>query len=306
MTISAKIIKDSVSPDGIRIITYELEYPRIIHSDLMTHRVFSRNSASSRAIPVSSVLELVETNPAMPVHWGKNQPGMQAKEEVDGSAKQMAEYLWKKAATYALEVAGEMKDVNLHKQVVNRILEPYQHMKVVLTSTDWSNWFWLRKHEDADPTIQELAAQMFYAFQSSTPEKLFYGDWHLPYVKIESRDIYNKQVYLDENDNEIGLQDALMISVSCCAQVSYRKSDTGLEKAQDIFKRLIESEPCHASPTEHQAFCIHAYRDNPKFVTHTLRNGTVCSGNFRGWGQYRQIIPKNVKNDQIHNTNEQL
>lgn len=135
MTISAKVICDSISPDGIRITTMELEYPRIIHSELMTHRVFSRNSASSRAIPVSKVIELVESNPAMPVHWGKNQPGMQAKEELDPINKEAVRQLWLEAAKQAISIARVMNDLGAHKQVINRILEPFQHMKVVVTST---------------------------------------------------------------------------------------------------------------------------------------------------------------------------
>ncbi len=157
MTVSAKVIKDSISPDGVRITTLELEYPRIIHSELMTHRVFSRNSASSRAIPVSKVIELVESNPAMPVHWGKNQAGMQAKEELDDLNKEAVRQLWLEAAKQAVSIAKVMADIGGHKQVVNRILEPFQHMKVVVTSTEWANWDWLRDHPDADPTIHALA-----------------------------------------------------------------------------------------------------------------------------------------------------
>lgn len=150
MTISAKVIKDSVPPQGIRITTLELEYPRIIHSELMTHRVFSRNSASSRAIPVSKVIELVESNPAMPVHWGKNQAGMQAKEELDDLKKEAVRQLWLEAAKQAVSIAKVMADIGCHKQVVNRILEPFQHMKVVVTSTEWANWDWLWDHPDAE------------------------------------------------------------------------------------------------------------------------------------------------------------
>lgn len=302
MTILAKVIKDSISPDGVRITTLELEYPRIIHSELMTHRVFSRNSASSRAIPVSKVIELVESNPAMPVHWGKNQAGMQAKEELDDLTKESVRLLWLEAAKQAVSIAKVMASMGAHKQVVNRILEPFQHMKVVVTSTEWANWDWLRDHPDADPTIHALAKEMKRARNESTSEKLNYGEWHLPYVSSQRSEVYNERNYFDETGEEITLEQARMISASCCAQVSYRKQDTSVDKAEDIFKRLIESEPCHASPVEHIAECVQSqmYYEDFQYangLTSIDRDGNVWSGNFRGWKQFRQMIPNNAKYD---------
>ena len=301
MTVSAKVIKDSISPDGVRITTLELEYPRIIHSELMTHRVFSRNSASSRAIPVSKVIELVESNPAMPVHWGKNQAGMQAKEELDDLNKEAVRQLWLEAAKQAVSIAKVMADIGGHKQVVNRILEPFQHMKVVVTSTEWANWDWLRDHPDADPTIHALAKEMKRVRNESTPEELFYGEWHLPYVTSERSKVYAERNYFDEHGEPITLEQARMISASCCAQTSYRKQDGSLEKAEDIFKKLVESEPCHASPVEHQA--TPAERSDTRLeifeegITHRCKDYWTWSGNFRGWIQFRQLIPNNAKYD---------
>ena len=304
MTVSAKVIKDSISPDGVRITTLELEYPRIIHSELMTHRVFSRNSASSRAIPVSKVIELVESNPAMPVHWGKNQAGMQAKEELDDLNKEAVRHLWLEAAKQAVSIAKVMADIGAHKQVVNRILEPFQHMKVVVTSTEWANWDWLRDHPDADPTIHALAKEMKRVRNESTPEEIFYGEWHLPYVTSERSKVYAERDYFDEHGEPITLEQARMISASCCAQTSYRKQDGSLEKAEDIFKKLVESEPCHASPVEHQATPVDLTCSpyEPEYwkmkgVTHMDRDLTLHSGNFRGWIQFRQLIPNNAKYD---------
>lgn len=297
MTVSAKVIKDSVSPEGIRITTLELEYPRIIHSELMTHRVFSRNSASSRAIPVSKVIELVESNPAMPVHWGKNQPGMQAQQELDETSKQAVKQLWLEAAKQAVSIAKVMSASGAHKQVVNRILEPFQHMKVVVTSTEWSNWDWLRDHPDADPTIHALAKEMKKVRDDSDPTPLNYGEWHLPYVTTVAT--VNGLKYYDENLKEITVEQARMVSASCCAQTSYRKQDGSLEKAEDIFKKLVESEPCHASPVEHQCtpieYSIYDMHVLPEGVTHRCKNNDLWSGNFRGWLQFRQLIPNNAK-----------
>lgn len=301
MTVSAKVIKDSISPQGIRITTLELEYPRIVHQELMTHRVFSRNSASSRAIPVSKVIELVESNPAMPVHWGKNQAGMQAKEELDELNKEAVRQLWLEAAKQAVSIAKVMADIGTHKQVVNRILEPFQHMKVVVTSTEWANWDWLRDHPDADPTIHALAKEIKKARSASIPFPLKYGEWHLPYVDTGLSKLDGSQIYYDENHNQIELEQARMISASCCAQTSYRKQDGSLEKAEDIFKKLVESEPCHASPVEHQATPIEysniAMEIFQEGVTHRDKNWDLWSANFRGWVQFRQLIPNNAKYD---------
>jgi len=300
MTITAKIIADSINSRGTRITTFELEYPRIIHSELMTHRVFSRNAASSRAIPVNTMLDLIEANPAMPSHWGKNQAGMQAKEELDDLTKEATKGVWLSACKDAVAHARVMNDTGVHKQVVNRLTEAYQHMKVVLTGTDFANWFWLRDHADADPTIAELAGRMQMAYNRSTPEWLRDGQWHLPYVNQTTTK--TKQKYFDTNaQDEITLEQALMISSSSAAQVSYRKTDGSLEKAQMVYDRLVNSTPVHASPFEHCAMCFdEAVKSEGEWIkglTHVNRNGVYFSGNLRDWIQYRQLLPNNVKQE---------
>lgn len=300
MTVTARIIKDSISPQGVRLTTMELEYPRLIHSEFMTHRMFSRNAASSRAIPVKSMIEMVRDNPAEPVHWGKNQPGMQAQEELPELTKNAVKALWKEASKSAASYATVMDDSLAHKQVVNRVLEPFQHVKVVVTATEWNNWFWLRNHKDADPTIKALAERMLEVFEASKPESLQPGEWHLPYVESVVKD--GTRVYLDTNGvTEIDVETAKKVSVSSAAQVSYRKTDHSVEKALSIYSKLIESEPCHASPVEHIAQCIITRTDYtrpdcwPEGITHVDRNGQWWSGNLRGWVQFRQLIPNNVK-----------
>jgi len=273
--ITATIIADSISLAGKRITTFELEYPRLIHAELMTHRVFSRNAASSRAIPVAKVIEQVRTNPAMPIHWGKNQPGMRANEELTGETLDRVKDRWMQAADAAADIAESMNELGLHKQVANRILEPFQHIKVVVTATEWDNFFTLRAHPDAQPEIHELAVQMRTAMESSLPTKLDCGEWHVPYVEVyraEDGILY----YGDKG--ELSIDEALKISASCCAQVSYRKLDDSLEKAIAIFQRLVESRPVHASPFEHQAMPLSSSTD-----------AKYC-GNFSGWAQHRKII----------------
>lgn len=301
--ISAKIIADSVSPLGKRITTFELEYPRFIHSELMTHRLFSRNSSSTRAIPVQRMIELVQENTATPVHWGENNPGMQSNRELDNTRKEAAKGLWFSALGSVVSYAKIMSDkvgINGHKQWVGRILEPFVMMKVVLTATEFNNFWWLRNHADAQPEIKELAVVMKKAFEHSTPVNLKVNQWHMPYVisKIENG---NQTFWLNE-ETQLTLEQALKVSVSCCAQVSYRKLDDTLEKAEKIFSMLHLNDnsgaPSHASPTEHQAFpmnvdTVQEYQGATwePGVTHIDRNGKLWSGNFQGWIQYRKLIP---------------
>ncbi len=297
--ISAKIIKDSYcEAHGTRLTTFELTYPRFVHGELMTHRVFSRNAASSRAIPIDKVIELVETTPAMPVHWGANQAGMQAKAEVLDI--DYAKKVWLDARDRAVQSAHALKLVGLHKQIVNRVLEPFQLMKTVVTATEFNNWFWLRDHEDAQPEIAELAAVMGVEYESHEPEVLWSGEWHVPYVKTY-RDTHTGVLhYLDENDKYITMEEARMISASCAAQTSYRKNDGSLEKASAVFDRLINSVPVHASPVEHIATPMIELAFVDEYleiegVTHIDRHYQPWSGNLCGWIQFRQLIPNNVK-----------
>jgi hypothetical protein len=306
--ISAEIVADSISDvvDDKRIITYVLEYPRFIHSEFMTHRSFSRNAASSRAIPVKKVIELVENTPAMPIHWGMNQAGMQAKEELTGLCLETTQFEWVSASKNAMWSATRLNTLGAHKQIVNRILEPFQMIRVVCTATEYDNFFYLRYHADAQPEISELARVMWEAREQSIPEELQPGEWHVPFVNT-SRDAAGKRYYWnfisDTEKVEISLEDALKVSASCCAQVSYRKTDTSLEKALDIYNKLVTMKPVHASPFEHCATPMEnifgedymGVEIRPqKGVTHNDIKGNGWSANFCGWIQYRQLIPSNV------------
>jgi thymidylate synthase ThyX len=295
--ITARILADSVSPDGVRMTTMEIEYPRFILAELNTHRMLSKNSASSRAIPVKAMHQHMTENPAQPVHWGKNQPGMQAKEELTDNNLADAKFMWQRAQQDAMHWAQQMAErVGLHKQVANRITEPWMIMKTVISGTEWANFWWLRAHADAQPEIHELATKMFTEYNRSSPQLLRPGEWHLPYVKSH-RLSSGELIYLDATDTPITTEQARVISASCCAQVSYRKSDDSYEKAHKIFKQLIESQPCHASPVEHQATPMDLDTTNwyePETwepgVTHVSANGDLWSGNLRGWIQHRKLI----------------
>jgi hypothetical protein len=305
--LSAKVIlcSENLYVPGARIYTFELEYPRFIHGEFMTHRQFSRNAASSRAIPISKVIEDIQNNPAQPVWYGKKQSGMQANGQIHENDIDVVKEIIGIIRNQSIAAAKVLDNADLHKQITNRILEPYQMIKVIVTTTELNNFFWLRDHEDAQPEIQVLAKLMQEAIEeywmNTGIQFLREGQWHLPYVHCE-KTRSDDQVYFDEKGNMIGLNEARMISASCCAQVSYRKNDGSLEKAEDIFDRLVNSERVHASPTEHQATPVRP-RTNPMnyFTVEGIfafnKNLEPLSGNLKWFVQYRQLIPNNVKED---------
>lgn len=319
--ISAKILRDSFYKNRKgaaipfpRITTYEIDYPRFIHGELMTHRAGSKNSSSSRAVPISKAIQNIRDNTAMPIHWGRHQRGMQAEEEQDatvtirtekGVFNLSREDAWLYGRDSALALAAEFGESKYHKQIVNRLTEPYQMMKVVFTATEFDNFFNLRCHRDAQPEIQELANLMYLARAKSKPVELENGEYHLPYITPE---IWEQCVIKAKNSDseETAMDIALRLSASCCAQVSYRTTDTSVDKANKIYKMLIESEPMHASPLEHQARPV-TFDDQEDFhikpvhehipLTHLDRYGNYWSGNLKNWVQYRHEIPNNTCHD---------
>lgn len=285
MPITAKIIEDSISHDGIRLTTFQLMYPRFIHSEVMTHRVFSRNASSSRAIPVKKMIQMVREEPAMPIHWGKNQPGMQANEEIQHVGAAMD--IWLRAARNAANIAEELQQIGVHKQVANRVLEPFQHISVVLTATEFDNWFELRAHPDAQPEIQALALEMAGVMAQSVPHELDVGEWHLPYVTVDER---NDQFF--KNNPELLRQ----VSAARCCRVSYLKHDGSAASISDdlaLCEKLVGAKPLHASPFEHQATPDTIVPGNRMVMAH-WRNPNL-HGNFNGWIQYRKQIEHRFK-----------
>lgn len=263
-TIQVKIILDSISEKGTRLTTFQLRYHRYLHSEVMTHRVFSRNASSSRAIPVMTMMKQVWNDPAMPVHWGANQPGMKARAELEGTSKKVAQFLWKTAAKVACVIAWGMTKTKLHKQVANRILEPWQHMHTIVTATEYENFFALRAHPDAQPEFQVLASMMLEAYNASTPVER--AGWHLPYVT-------------QQEGGDFTLETCIKFSVARCARVSYLTHDKKVPDAMKDIKLhddLVASVPIHASPAEHQAW---PSGDDESFFA-----------NFKEWVQYRKDL----------------
>lgn len=308
--ITATVIQDSLcTRTAVRITTFELEYPRFIHSEFMTHRMLSRNAASSRAIPVSKLVNLVEKACAIPIEWGKNIRGMQSIDQLEVPEMWQAQDVWRDLSKQACNAARKFDALQLHKQVSNRILEPFQLIKVVCTATSYDNFFHLRKHPDAQPEIKELATVMWQAMKISQPLGLAPGEWHVPYVQREDNEHGLSYYVWEEQDNlerqqvktYLTKDQAIKISASCCAQVSYRILNTDIAKANDIFARLVESKPVHASPLEHQATPMSNITNScndcgswEKGVTHSDRNGAMWSGNFKYWIQHRQLIEDHV------------
>lgn len=302
--ITAKVIADSISEAGVRLATLQLCYPRFVHAEFMTHRVFSRNASSSRAIPVAKMIHMVRTEPAMPVHWGANQPGMQARAEIEPEANRVyAKALWIRAANQAADIAEQMMKMGLHKQVANRILEPFQHIHVVLTSTEWGNFFALRDHPDADPNIQQLAKVMKQAMFESTPKVLHDGEWHLPYVAYDDlsgggaiHEYLRGPSGWNAWSSEMFYEVARKVSAARCCRVSYLKHDgerASIEEEIDLCDKLAGSVPIHASPFEHQAtpdyiIDTHGPLDDPQplYSRHELH------GNLFGWVQSRKLIER--------------
>lgn len=280
MNFYSKIILDSINCYGKRLITVECRYPRIIHSELMTHRVFSRNSASSRAIKIEKLLEQVSNNPFVPEYFGKNQSGMQALEEI--SERDKAKEIWLQASELACQQVKKLLQLNVHKQTVNRILEPFSFITVIITATEWDNFFNLRNNHMAQPEFQKIASLIKESIDNSKP-KILHNDeyrveWHLPYIQ--------------EDEQELPLQIKQKISIARCARVSYLTHDGKRNHNKDIelYDRLLNES--HMSPFEHVARPSLKYELAPGFANY--------SGNFhKSWAQYRKLIEANHKETNV-------
>ena len=281
---SAKVIADSMF-EGSRLITLEIELHRFVLPEFNTHRSLSRNFQSSRAVPVKQMIEQVRNNPALPIHWGLNEPGMVANQQMTGEQLIDTKGEWFQAAMNAADSAEFMLGEGAHKQIVNRLLEPFMWTKGVATATidDWQAFLKLRLHKDAQPEIKALAYEIGQAIINSSSAELSGSDWHMPY--------FGDGYYL--KGCGIDVEEAVMISASCAGQVSYRKLDDSLEKAKKIYDMLnLPSEglypenPPHFSPTEHQVM----------FERGSCKS---LSGNFHkeGFIQYRKALEFGIEKE---------
>jgi thymidylate synthase ThyX len=273
MTYAAKVIADSIA-DGVRLTTLEATMPRIVLAEFNTHRMFSRNSASSRAIPVEKRIQAVIDDPFVPESFGSNQKGMQAGSALEGREAADAREVWMHARVEAVRAARALAALGVHKQLANRLIEPFAWTTVVVTATEWENYFNLRISSLAQPEIRLVSEAMKAAMDTSKPRTLHVGEWHLPYIQ--------------DGESEGPLA---MISAARCARVSYLTQDGRRDIEADL--RLAESLATnrHMSPFEHVARVAspHVF-DNPEFT-----------GNFRfPWVQLRKtmagedVAPKEV------------
>lgn len=296
---SANIITHSQAPNSEELLTMEVEMHRFILPEFNTHRSFSRNFQSSRAVPIEKMIEQVRNDPAMPVHWGKNQSGMVAQNELDSPVLDNLGYefsvqqWWRLSAEEAASAAEAMSEAGYHKQVVNRLLEPFMKTKGVVTATRtaFEAFFKLRCHKDAQPEIKLLAERMQKAVAESTPNKLQYGEYHLPYVHM-TQDPYTPEYaeYYSDVDHTVkySVSEAIKVSCSCNAQVSYRRLDESLGKALKVYNMLnlpvvgvYPDDPPHYSPTEHIAKVMEDHKHE------SFMSGNFHSGVF--W-QYRKAL----------------
>jgi hypothetical protein len=302
------------------MITWVIEYPRIILAELNTHRALSKNSSSSRAIPFAKMIQQLN---GRPVRFGQANPGMQDKGEdfgmpVMGSwgeAGVAPEIAWEDYRDQAVEASKKFFEAGYHKQVYNRLTEPFQMMKTVISGTCTDNFFWLRDDDAADPTLRELARVMRESKDASVPQVLKAGHWHLPYMDVtyvndnQYFHIKERRITGDIDDNfritDISLEDAIKVSCARCAAVSYRNEDYGLKKCLELYDRLVGADKKHASALEHCATPIATtkfvwsddMRNIPflpetweKGISHMDRKGNMWSGNLKGWIQYRKTI----------------
>jgi thymidylate synthase ThyX len=252
-----------------------------VHAELMTHRLFSRNSSSSRAIPQKKLREQVLNDPAMPVFWGKNQSGMQAREPLSPTDQEVAKVYWRAARDLAVEQSDQLVKVGLHKQLANRLLEPWMFITTIVTATEWENWYHLRDHPDAQPELAHLARMMREAFDQAYPMPLLEGGWHLPFIHLEDEEWAERVGYrlvdhIDSSREESVIGVLLKLSTARCARVSYLNHEGSLDRDKDIKLHRHLSESGHWSCFEHPAQALAT---------------DERSGNLFGWKSYRKFFP---------------
>lgn len=293
----AKILADSISPNGDRLTTMEITFPRFILAEMNTHKMLSKNSASSRAIPTAKRAEAVSGNPFVPSSFSKNQKGMQARENIDESNRWNAEQIWGEAAEDMVGHAMRLAALEVHKQHANRLLETFAWHTAIISGTDWENFFALRCHPAAQPEFRTIASMMKAEYESCIPIRVGYDEWHLPMV-------YQRELW-DGAQNLAGPiivdelaepQPAQFVSAGRCARVSYLTHAGDRAPREDVELAYRLRENGHMSPFEHPA------RPMTKDELTWLRTYGMGQdgqpvligsylGNFNGWVQLRKLIP---------------
>jgi thymidylate synthase ThyX len=285
VTTSAKIIADSIA-GGVRLTTLEIVLPRYALAQFNTHRVFSKSFESSRAIPVRRRIAAIREHPYIPSEFGKNQKGMQAGEALDARESVYAEAVWREALASAMDQAEQLARLGVHKELANRLLEPFAYVRGIVTATEWDNFFALRLDSHAQGDIRELAEAMKAAMNASTPLPLLPGDWHLPYL-------WDNEIALLGDERVTPTEDWVKASCARCARVSYLNHDgkRDIEKDLALYDRLVSAG--HMSALEHaaQVVCEENRWQYAKFSAYGYIKDEFC-GNFRlPWVSHRKQIP---------------
>lgn len=309
---SARVIADSITEDGHRLTTFEATCWRPVLAENNTHRMFSRNSASSRAIPVTKQLDRFDSDFAAPIVWPKEQKGMQGGSNLEGQALIEAHILWEDLASFVYSTIASYVEAHpdpetrLHKSMLNRWLEVGLWQTQVISATQWEGYFWQRCHKDAEPHIRAMAEAMEVALSGSTPRLLSEGEWHLPYWGEngghendwdDAAGLVYDPVESPDKLNADLLEVAKRCSTARCARSSYmtQSGARDIKEDLDLYARLTSNrvgsdDPPHASPLEHVAT---PWSDNTHDVI--LPNGEKMGplprlGNFVGWLQLRHDV----------------
>ena len=331
--IRVEVVLHSITEGGDEIITFLRDYPRIVHAEDLKHRMHSNSAASSRAIPAAKMAEQLT---GMPVRFGEANPGMQDKgEDYDayvGGPLKFDPYTgedyetyyppkdaWVMAKAAAVGWSNAFAAAGYHKQVYNRLTEPFQMIRVLTTMTETANFYWLRDDVAADPTLAEVARCMREAHALSKPRVLKPGQWHLPFVTSWFMDDNGEQVFFDEENPTVlkngvdkvypnlTLDEAIKMSCARSAATSFRNENYNLAKCLQVYDRLVNGDKVHAGALEHAAkvmqpakihMSIHGSINLPQWtstwepgVSHMDREGRLWSGNFKGWIQHRKMVP---------------
>lgn len=268
---SVKVIADSISSSDCRLTTFVLTYPRIIHSEFLTARLFSRNASSSRAIPVEKMLENTRFTPK----FYANRKGMQSGGLLENQDLRQTE--WGLARMQAKHHAINLAHGHhVHKSIANRLLEPFSYITVIVTATEWDGFFLQRANEAAQPEFQELAHMMLEAMNASVPASLKHGEWHLPFCP-DASELEDSDLALASSDLE------RRICIARCARVSYLTHDGVRDPRKDIdlYEKLLFATPTHWSPFEHVATPTGVYNHDMD---------SQFYGNFRCWQSMRYQI----------------
>lgn len=330
--ISANIVADSISIHGDRVTTFLLTFPRFILPELNTHRMFSRNSASSRAIPFEKMVKMVEEDPFIPIAWQKDHKGMQGTEYFNEEESKSKIKEWLIARDNAVTQAKKLHSKGVTKQLCNRLLEPFLWHTVLLTATEFENFFKLRcpqyvinwypkdRPEALEPTQATFKSKeqaMLYTGECSNWTE---NDWrmsniaqaeiHMQALAEAMWDAYNKStpVFLRENQWHIpyrenidkdNIDDVIKIATARCARLSYMTFDNEIDYEKDIklHDKLIENG--HLSPLEHICQCLTEEEYQASTKTIGFYNGRIIleegwCGNLRGFKSYRYIIENGI------------